>query len=108
MNRSIIGALLAAGLCGALSAGAAPSDIQDVPRVTVRYGDLDLTTEVGARKLYRRLVAAAGVVCPYPGQRDLGAAIAAHACRDAAVERAVHEINRATLAAELRRHSRAG
>ena len=36
----------------------------EIPKTTVRYADLNLSTEEGARALYSRLIAAAQKVCP--------------------------------------------
>ncbi len=41
----------------------APTRAGDVATKTVRFGDLDLSTAIGAEKLYERIAAAARVVC---------------------------------------------
>lgn len=70
----------------------------DVPAVAVSYKDLNLATAEGNRTLYRRIVAAAGKVCPAtpaPGSR---LASRNRACLDEAISRAVNDTKSAQLA----------
>ena len=95
-------ALLALTACvGMLStASAAPSDdAGDAPKITVRYSDLDLSTEAGAKSLYNRISMAARQVCPSDDSRELSRFAIARACQHAAVERAVRAVNSPHLAA---------
>ena len=87
-------AMLAAALCASANA-AAPGD---VAAVTVKYGDLDLSTEVGVHRLYRRIVAAAERVCPGDSTPELQVILIARACRADAIERAVRAVNNQQLA----------
>ena len=89
--------VLAAGLiaAGTASAGAAA----DVPSATVRYADLNLSTDAGAHTLYRRIAAAAREVCPDGDSRDLSRAAHARACQQEAIERAVRSVGSEHLAA---------
>jgi UrcA family protein len=109
-NRSTIGrvAVLAASLlAGSLGvAHAAPA--QDLPRVVVSYGDLDLSSGDGVRELYKRISAAASEVCPYPNARELGQAMVNRSCRDAAISRAVSEVKSPQLVALRAEHVRRG
>ena len=95
---------------GAVTAGVsyAASDADAVPTITVRYGDRDLATDAGARKLYGRIRTAAAAVCPQPDIRDLAAAAASTACRREAIARAVVQMHSSRLAAVAATHSRQG
>jgi len=98
--------------CTALVAGAglasAATPDTDVLSTTVRYADLDLSTDSGMHTLYRRLSAAAARVCPYPSSRDLAAYSAAQACRAQAVERAARSISESRLVEVRDNRSKAG
>jgi len=67
--------------------------------ITVRYTDLDLSSEQGAQALYQRIVAAANRLCSDPGVRDLRRAAAADFCAEQAIARAVAEVRSPRLAA---------
>ena len=77
------------------------------PALTVRYSDLNLSTEQGSLALYGRIVAAAHQVCTAEGIRDLRAVAAVKDCREQAIAQAVHAVNSPMLAsvyAERLRH----
>jgi len=64
----------------------APSRDGDVATTTVRFGDLDLSTGIGAERLYERIAAAARIVCrgaPHAAVRE---------CRTRAVGDAVSAV----------------
>jgi len=116
-NRSAFGwpmglagraAVLAAGLlAGSLGvAHAAPP--QDLPRVVVSYGDLDLSSGEGVSELYKRISTAAREVCPYPNARELGQVIVNRSCRNAAISRAVGEVKSPQLVALRAEHVKRG
>jgi UrcA family protein len=91
--------LAAGGVIGAVaSAHANTADTADVPAVTVRYADLNLSTEQGSLVLYGRIVAAARQVCEIDDIRDLRALHLAKACREEAIARAVRDVNSPMLA----------
>ncbi len=93
-------ALLALAACtGALSSASAATTGSDVPSATVRYADLDLSTDAGAKTLYHRIAFVAKQVCPADDTRDLSRLTIARACQQAAIERAVRSINSPHLAA---------
>lgn len=99
MKTSVALVLLAACGLGAASLGAAAATPEsDVLSLTVRYGDLDLATDQGARVLYRRLTGAANLVCPTANHADLGSSMRAARCRATAIDAAVKKINNAHLA----------
>ena len=106
--------LVGCSLVGTLGVAqaAAPSDAivmsDAVPSVVVRYGDLNLATEAGARTLYRRLSFAAQEVCPVQDSRSLALWSENRTCRADAIARAVHEVNSTQLAALHAEHSNRG
>jgi UrcA family protein len=77
---------------------AAATPVDDVPAIVVNYDAGSLATEPGLRALYRRLESAAIRVCPAESNRDLAGSTIAKACRDAAVDRAIRQINNPRLA----------
>jgi UrcA family protein len=91
----LVGCLLA----GSLGVAQAATPADEVPKVVVSYGDLDLSTTEGARTLYKRISFAAQQVCPYQDDKALSRVAINHACREAAIERAVNSVNSAKLAA---------
>lgn len=93
--------MILCGIVGAAAMGAvsAATTDDDVPTVTVRYNPENLATDSGARALYRRLVMAAEAVCPATPESRPFLNEAVRHCRDAALARAVHQINSPRLAA---------
>jgi UrcA family protein len=95
-------ALAACTAIGAIgSAHAAAAD--DSPALTVRYSDLDLSTEQGSLTLYGRIVAAANQVCGFEDslqdmRGNLRAVAVARACRNHAIAQAVRDVNSPKLA----------
>ena len=71
----------------------------DAPSVTVRYGDLDLTSQEGVASLYRRIGKAAAVVCSALDGRDPMRETLWHDCYNHAVANAVHTVHNETLSA---------
>lgn len=101
-NRSTLGrvtVLAACLLAGSLGVAQAATPGAGVPQVAVSYGDLNVASDVGVRELYKRIALAAAQVCPYPHSRDLAQVAVNYRCRDAAIARAVHEVNSPRLAA---------
>jgi UrcA family protein len=82
--------VLAASATATASAGIPASASSQPPSITVRYDDLNLTTDSGRSRLYRRLSRAASNVCPTP--MEFGRTSQAEACQASAVQRALHEI----------------
>jgi UrcA family protein len=72
--------------------------LDDVPTVVVKYDTMSLSTEPGIRALYLRLESAASRVCDVESNRDLTSATVAKNCREAALDRAVRQINNPRLA----------
>jgi UrcA family protein len=86
------------GLAGASAALAQGSDI-GVRKVVVRYDDLDVTNEAGARALYSRIVTAAERACGWYEWHIPRARRAWKECVDTAVALACDEFFRSRLAA---------
>jgi UrcA family protein len=110
-NRYRIGriaVLTASLLAGAFGVAHAAAPLDEVPTVVVHYGDLDLSTQDGARALYKRISYAAAKVCPSEDSRDLARYAHAQACREEAIARAVREINSPQLAALRDAHTKRG
>jgi UrcA family protein len=74
-------------------------DNSDVPRVTARFGDLDLSKPRGAETLYRRIRAAAEQVCAPLDDRDLARHMRFNACVENTISTAVANVDRPTLTA---------
>ena len=85
--------------CTAIGAvGSAHAAGADAPTLTVRYSDLDLSTQQGALVLYGRIVAAAYRVCAADNMLDLNAMATARVCREEAIAKAVRNVNSTMLA----------
>lgn len=108
--RKILLTLLAGSLIGSIfaaTAGAMTAD-EDVPSVTVRFADLNVSSEAGARALYHRLVEASKQVCPdlYTGQLAIPHAV--KVCREQAIINAAQQIPSPQLAALVASAFKAG
>jgi len=101
---AVLAVSLLAGSLGV--AHAAPA--QDAPQVVVSYGDLDLSSSEGARELYKRIAFAAGEVCPYANAREIGQIALNRSCRNAAISRAVRDVNSPKLVALRAEHVKRG
>jgi len=102
---AMIAGCLVAAVASVAAATPAPDD---VPSVTVRYADLDLTTEAGAHTLYRRIRLAARAVCPSADSRDLARLAVTQSCQEQAIARAVQAVSSPRLAAVYATHARRG
>jgi UrcA family protein len=99
----LVGSLLAGSLAAAPVVSA-----QEAPSIVVKYSDLDLSTSDGARTLYKRIRAAANMVCPYGDARELTLKAIGQSCRADAIERAVRTIHNTELAAIRDEHAKRG
>lgn len=97
-NVAVAALTVLASLIAMESASAGVSD-GDAPSVTVRYGDLNLTSQEGIARLYRRIGSAAAVVCSARDGRDLMRKTLWHDCYNHAVANAVHAVHNETLSA---------
>jgi UrcA family protein len=100
--------LVGCSLAGALGVAQAATPDDAAPTIVVRYGDLNLATEAGARALYQRLSIAAREVCPLEDSKSLAQMAYSHTCRSQAIARAVHDINSPQLAALQAGHTNRG
>ena len=95
-------AMILCGVVGAAGIGAVSAATPDDESlsVAVKYHPQDLSTQDGARALYRKLVRAAEQVCPTNSASPLVLPSAAVAeCRAQSVARAVFKINNPSLVA---------
>ena len=88
-------------------AGAAPAS-SDVPALTVRFNADMLSTDSGAKALYRRLTDAAEQVCPAQPTESRIINEKIQKCRNEAVAAAVEKIHNQRLAAVYRANAKAG
>lgn len=110
MRQMRVRALVLAGCLLAMASSMAQAGprTDDVPSVTVKYSDLNLSTDEGARRLYARISGAARNVCPEPSLLDLKALASTEACQSAAIARAVREVRSPRLAALYSAHANQG
>jgi UrcA family protein len=90
-----------AGLSAMANSSQAGETDADVPRITVKFRDLDLSNKAGIALLYRRIEAAASRVCGSVDPRDLARWATAKACQDRAISRAVASIDSPMLNTEF-------
>jgi UrcA family protein len=93
------GLVACAALLCVVGAGNAMAGTPEVPSVTIRYTDLDLSKPAGAETLYRRIQAAARTVCGVYKAKDLQQIAFARDCYTATVASAVMTINRPLVTA---------
>lgn len=93
--------LVSGGLAMTASVAYAASDDAAAPSMKVSYADLDISTDHGLKALYGRIQTAATQVCPHLVSGDFSAARnqVVNSCRDAAIARAVEQINNPRLSA---------
>jgi UrcA family protein len=96
-----------AGVLGIGTASAAGTD-GDVPSIVVKYSDQNLSTDLGVKDLYAKIVRAAKQVCPDATIRDLKLQHQVDQCRDQAIARAIAKVDNSQLAALYATHSKNG
>ncbi len=105
--RRLLVRTVCAVIAASFAAGAAAADDRALPKVTVRYGDLDLSSPRDAATLYQRIRIAAAEVCwPLEGA-SVAAVFRVQTCRQHAIADAVSRVNRPELSAVYRAHNRA-
>jgi UrcA family protein len=97
-TMSVLGTALLALIVCLLGITPAWSNTPNMPSVTVRYADLDLSSPAGANALYHRIQAAAKQVCGFPGT-DLVEQTIWRSCYRSAVDNAVRKVNSPLLIA---------
>ena len=91
--------VMAAALVSAVGVqGVQAAPAEAAPSLVVHYDARSLATDGGVRTLYRRLESAARQVCPEESSRDLTSVAVAQQCREAAVARAIRDIDNPRLA----------
>lgn len=93
-RRSLAFTLVLCGVASSAGIGSASAGSADegVPSFAVKYSPASLATDHGAQVLYRRIVAAAEIVCPRaPGSFLVTEAV--QKCRAQSIARAVRQIN---------------
>ncbi len=95
MNEQIKNVVKGVAVAAAMLVGVAQG--AEVPVKTVRYQDLNLSTNAGVQVLYERIHGAANQVCGYYDVRDLVAGRAHKACVDRAMADAVAAVNNQML-----------
>jgi UrcA family protein len=106
-SRTPIALLMLLCAAGAATAGAATPPA-NVPSITVKYDPRSLTSDAGAKAVYRHLVRAAEEVCPGPVTGSLIVSSAVLECRKEAVARAIRQIDNPRLAALGDRFAKTG
>jgi UrcA family protein len=103
---------VAAAVMGLLILGTAAMPLSAAqligPDVTVRYADLNISTQAGAEKLYERIRHAAAQVCPMAQLRPLAEHAAATRCRNEVVAQAVSSVRSSQLTAIYTARARRG
>jgi UrcA family protein len=108
-KKFLIPCALAGILVGPLSAVAAGNGKADEPPIrVVQFGDLDLSREAGIAVLYSRLHSAAREVCESSDTWSLRLFRQQTDCREAAIGRAVADVNSAALTTYYLTKSKAG
>lgn len=103
MNRTIRTKLYTAIYCtlGTAALCAASASVQaaaeDVPSKTVKFEDLNITSQAGAKVLYGRIRAAARDVCRASSGGDPILHQAVSACIEKAIDKAVKDVNSPVL-----------
>ena len=108
MNRFLTAPVLCLAAAATLSrAGPILAQASDtVPRVSVKYGDLNIGSPAGAQVLLKRIEAAANTACGgAPDIRELDQWASFEACRRSAVARAVVAVDSPMLTAMAHRGS---
>jgi UrcA family protein len=105
MIRSFAISAMVATLALAHTTNSYAADHSDYAKITVKFGDLNVSTREGAIALYGRIRAAARSVCPPLDDRALSAKAVTEACVSKAVKNAVTDINQPALFAVYNEHS---
>lgn len=93
-------------LATGIATAATPTSGDLEPSMVVRYTELDLTTQHGAKALYSRIVNAAESVCPAVDMNNLSAKDKRQVCVQRAVNAAVSSVSSPMLAATAAAHAK--
>lgn len=92
----------------ALSGIAQAGTVRELPSVVVKYGDLDLTTQAGVKRLHSRLRTAAQQVCSELNSRVLGLREEYDRCVKDAITQSVASVGNQNLSQFHRYGGRSG
>jgi UrcA family protein len=98
-TASFVAASFLAFGASAIAGKAQAADQMQSHTTTVRYGDLNLDSEQGAKLLYARIRSAAGDVCSSLEGRNFTDKKLYQGCFDSAVASAVGQVNKASVTA---------
>jgi UrcA family protein len=96
VSRILAATIFAALTCGIATASFA-ADSSDPLHVTVKYGDLNVSSAAGAATLYNRIRGAAETVCLPFKNEDLRSRAFLAACMHKAMSDAVNDVNQPAL-----------
>jgi UrcA family protein len=108
LARRVVAAFVAIAVSIPAAFAQMPMQLGEIPSVTVKYTDLNLSSEEGSRALYGRLIVAARRVCPERADTllALGQNRDSQRCISATVQRAVKEIKHPKFAEVAASHMR--
>ncbi|MEO6436106.1 MAG: UrcA family protein [Tepidisphaeraceae bacterium] len=101
INRAILVPVLAVATLVARPAMAEPAGISDNDMIRiVHYGDLDLRAAAGQARLTRRIIAAAGILCPGDDRASPAPPLPEAACVREVTREPLEQMKRAIAQAE--------
>jgi UrcA family protein len=95
--RTVIATLILAALASGVATVHAGEDNSDVPKIVVKYGDLNVSHPQGAAVLYRRIRLAGEAVCGSFAGGGLGPKMRMNTCVQKAIADAVTKVNQPQL-----------
>src|SRR5258708_4698014 len=105
-SKTTLAAVAAISLFAGVSTASAATPSGDTVSVTISYGDLDLSTNAGARIVLARITHAAGEICgSQPDTRLLDQTRAYSGCMTSVTNRAVAKLGNAKVSAFAGRSS---
>jgi UrcA family protein len=100
--RTVIATALFGAVTFSFTVLPAIADSSDVPQITVKYGDLNVSNSQGAAALYARIRSAGKSVCSQFDGPGIDAHLQTNACIDEAILGAVTKVNNSALTAVYR------
>ena len=100
--RTVIATVLFGAVTFSFTVLPAVADSSDVPQVTVKYGDLNVSNPQGAAALYARIRSAGKSVCSQFDGPEIHAYLQRNACINKAILDAVTKVNNFALTAVYR------
>lgn len=104
--RSLITGAILSALAVGFSVECVAADYTDVRQVTVKYEDLNASTQQGAAVLYGRIRHAADIVCPSLWPSELTAQVRREVCMRKSIADAVIAVNEPALIAQYNANNR--